>query len=79
MRVTFDNSCADFVVEALGHSLDEDGYILNKEGTARETTRDDEEIHIDKLGGADKEYGFFLNDVYSIMCYVEWKEETKSK
>lgn len=51
--LTFDESAAEFVLEAFDREVDGEGYVINPKTGERETTPDGEEIHRDEFTGVE--------------------------
>ena len=67
IKITFNDSTATFMLDALGYALDSENYIINKETKERE--RDiyfNEEIELKELGGFHKR-GIIKGDLTSLI------------
>jgi len=60
--LTFDESAAEFVLEAFDREVDGEGYVINPKTGERETTPDGEEIHRDEFTGVEDGSTLFLDD-----------------
>ena len=71
-KIIFDDGSVEFVLEALGNKIDEEGYIAEQDGT-RVKDPEGEEILATELGGI-KGKKFFKGDLSSIMKLAkgEW-------
>ena len=67
--ITFDDSAKEYILELLGKTLDDEGYIVEKnDPTVRVLSPDGEEIHISEFGGVMKGSEMFIkDDIVSLM------------
>ena len=69
--VSFDSSSKEFILRALGKSLDPDGFIIEMKTQKRVLTPDGEPLHINDFGGVRKGSEiFFKKDLPSILNAV---------
>lgn len=71
VEMTFSKGAAPWILDIFGHSIDDEGFIYNKELECRALTPHAEEIHIDEFGGLMKGPNdsmiFIKNDLFSLM------------
>lgn len=70
--ISFDGTSKKFVLEALGKTVDEQGYIIETDSKKRVLTPDGEPLHVDDFGGVRKGSEiFFKNDLPSVLNAVK--------
>lgn len=52
--ITFDDSSANFILEAFGKTTDSEGYIIEQKTNCRVLTPTGQEIHVEDFGGIKK-------------------------
>lgn len=65
--LTFDESAAEYVLEAFGREVDEEGYVVNPETGERETTESGDEIHKEDFAGLEQGSIIFLDDDFNTL------------
>lgn len=70
--LTFDESAAEFVLEAFDRELDSEGYIVDPETGDRVTTPNGEEVHRDEFSGLEEGSILYLDDDFmSLVDHVK--------
>lgn len=67
-RVSFDSTSKEYILNALGKSIDGDGFIIESKSKKRVLTPDGEPLHSEDFGGV--RHGseiFFKNDLPSVL------------
>ncbi|EMA51985.1 hypothetical protein [Halococcus thailandensis] len=74
--ITFRPSAAEKIVEKFGKTVDDEGYIVDKETQERVESNLGNEISIDNFGGVGKGSQVFLEkDYVSVAEFIESKEK----
>lgn len=78
IKLTFEKSAQDFVLDAFGKRVDQYGYIIEKDNPAtRVRSRDGQEIKAAKFGGVRKGSEiYFKSDLISV---IELCEDLKAR
>lgn len=69
LSITFDKSAKEDVLELLGKSVNEEGYVVEKDDTDQKViTPEGEELMVDEFGGMRKGSQIFIKqDFFSIL------------
>jgi len=69
LKITFDNTVKNDILQFLNKSVDEEGYIVEESNRQqRVLTIEGEEVHTDEFGGAQKGSEVFIKkDLVSLM------------
>jgi hypothetical protein len=74
--ITFDDSAVEFVLDAFGNTVDEEGYIVKKDTGKRVLTPEGNPLSPADLGGIAKGSEIYIEDNYvSVLEYVKSKQE----
>ena len=72
-RILFSDSAMPLMLEAIGHEVNQEGYIIDTETGEYASTKDGLRVHIDRFAGVRKEAGvnvFYRNDIFSVMLQL---------
>ena len=74
--ITFDNSAVEFVLDAFGNTVDDEGYIVKEDTGERILTPEGKPLSPEDLGGIAKGSEIYIEDNYvSVLEYVKGKQE----
>lgn len=74
--ITFDNSAVEFVLDAFGNTVDDEGYIVKEDTGERVLTPEGKPLSPEDLGGIAKGSEIYIEDNYvSVLEYVKGKQE----
>lgn len=65
--LTFDETAAEYIIEAFGKDVDDEGYVIDPENGERETIDAGEELHIDHFAGVEEGSIIFLDDDFNTL------------
>jgi len=74
--ITFDNSAVEFVLDAFGNTVDDEGYIVKEDTGERILTPEGKPLSPEDLGGIAKGSEIYIEDNYvSVLEYVKGKQK----
>jgi hypothetical protein len=74
--ITFDDSAVEFVLDAFGNTVDDEGYIVKEDTGERVLTPEGKPLSPEDLGGIAKGSEIYIEDNYvSVLEYVKGKQE----
>lgn len=65
--LTFDESAADYILDAFGKEIDDDEFVVDSEKRSRETTEHDTEIQKEHFAGLEEGSIIFLDDDFNTL------------
>lgn len=60
--LTFDESAAEFVLQAFGRKIDDEGYVVNPNTGKREVSPEGDELRAEAFAGVERGSLLFLDD-----------------